>query len=61
MSPHTTCLYYINTNNGKTILNDEIEVDSVANRLLVFDGLTPHCSTTCSDEKVRMNVNLNVR
>ena len=58
--PHTTCLYYINTNNGKTILNDDVLVDSVANRLLVFDGLTPHCSTTCSYEKVRMNVNVNV-
>ena len=59
--PHTTCLYYINNNNGKTILNDKVEVESVANRLLVFDGLIPHCSTTCSNEKVRMNVNVNVR
>ena len=58
---HTVCLYYINTNNGKTILNDEVEIDSIANRLLVFDGDIPHCSTTCTDEKVRLNVNVNVR
>ena len=51
----------LNTNNGKTILNDEVEIDSIANRLLVFDGDIPHCSTTCTDEKVRLNVNVNVR
>jgi hypothetical protein len=52
-------IYYLNTNNGFTILNDEVKVESVQNRLLLFDGTMSHCSTTCSDDKCRVNVNFN--
>ena len=44
-----TALLYLNTNNGHTMLkeSDEIEcIDSVANRILVFDGHTQHTGTT---------------
>lgn len=56
---HTGAIFYVNTNNGKTILKDEIEVDSVENRLLIFDASKPHCSTHCTDEKIRVNINFN--
>jgi len=52
-------IYYINTNNGLTILEDTIKVESIKNRLLLFDGTKLHCSTTCSDDKCRVNVNFN--
>ena len=52
-------IYYLNTNNGLTILEDTVEVESVRNRLLLFDGSKLHCSTTCSDDKCRVNVNMN--
>jgi hypothetical protein len=52
-------IYYLNTNNGMTILEDTVEVKSIKNRLLIFDGSKLHCSTTCSDDKCRVNVNLN--
>jgi len=52
-------IYYLNTNNGLTILGDTVKVESVKNRLLLFDASRPHCSTTCSDDKCRVNVNLN--
>lgn len=52
-------IYYLNTNNGLTILEDIVEVESVRNRLLLFDGSKIHCSTTCSDDKCRVNVNMN--
>ena len=35
-------IYYINTNNGYTKLEDGTKVMSVANRLLLFDGSTSH-------------------
>ena len=56
--PHTVALYYVNSNNGSTILEDEIEVKSVENRLLIFDGKIKHASTTASDN-IRMNISFN--
>ena len=54
-----TGIYYINTNNGKTIFKDGLVVDSVANRYVEFDTDLLHASTTCTDSKVRCNINLN--
>lgn len=56
---HKGAIFYINTNNGLTILEDKIEVNSIENRLLLFDPSRPHRSTTCSDDKCRVNVNFN--
>ena len=57
-------IYSVNTNNGATILvdddtGDEIIVDSIANRLLFFDGYQFHRSRYCTDEQVRVNINFN--
>lgn len=57
--PHRGAIFYLNTNNGLTILEDNIEVESVENRLLLFDPSKPHRSTTCSDDKCRVNINFN--
>lgn len=56
---HTGALLSINTCNGYTILNDGTKVDSVANRCLIFDSSLPHASTTCTNDSVRINVNVN--
>jgi hypothetical protein len=57
--PHKGAIFYINTNNGKTILDKKIEIDSVENRLLLFDSHLPHDSQNCVDQKVRVNININ--
>jgi hypothetical protein len=57
--PHKGAIFYINTNNGKTILENGTKVDSVANRMLFFDSSKKHSSTTCTDKKVRLNINFN--
>lgn len=56
---HKGAIFYLNTNNGFTILDDGTKVESVANRLLMFDAHKPHQSTNCTDEKVRVNINFN--
>lgn len=56
---HKAAIFYLNTNNGYTILEDGTKVESVANRLLMFDAHKPHQSTNCTDEKVRVNINFN--
>jgi hypothetical protein len=58
-SEHKAAIFYINTNNGFTILEDGTKIQSVANRLLKFDGSKLHKSTTCTDEKVRVNIGFN--
>jgi hypothetical protein len=56
---HRAAIFYLNTNNGFTVLEDKIEVESIENRLLLFDPSVLHRSTTCSDDKCRVNVNFN--
>lgn len=57
-----TAVYYINTNNGTTVLkqgNDAVEIESVANRIVIFDTSILHSGSTCTDKKVRCVINLN--
>jgi hypothetical protein len=57
--PHKGALLYINTNNGCTVLEDGTEIKSIANRLLMFEPHKLHNSSFCTDEKVRVNININ--
>jgi hypothetical protein len=56
---HKAAIFYINSNNGHTVLEDGTKIESVANRLLTFDGSNKHASTTCTDQNVRVNININ--
>jgi hypothetical protein len=56
---HKIALLSINTCNGYTKLEDGTKIDSIANRMLLFDGSTLHSSTTCTDQPVRVNININ--
>tara|TARA_B100000029_G_C17524664_1_gene941233 strand:+ start:626 stop:1120 length:495 start_codon:yes stop_codon:yes gene_type:complete len=56
---NTTAIYYLNTCNGYTMFQDGTKVDSVANRMVIFDGDTLHAGTTCTDEKTRVVINFN--
>ena len=56
--PHRGAIFYINTNDGLTVVNNQ-EVESIENRLLLFDPTVPHHSTTCTNDKCRVNVNFN--
>ena len=57
--PHTGAVFYLNTNNGNTILEDGTRIASIANRVLLFDASTPHSSTSTTDSKARFNININ--
>lgn len=54
-----TAVYYVNTNNGYTEFADGQRIESVENRLVVFDSNTLHAGTSCTDKKVRCVLNLN--
>lgn len=56
---HRGAIFYLNSNDGYTILENDIEIESIENRLLLFDPNKIHRSTTCTNSKCRINVNLN--
>ena len=56
---HNGAIFYINTCNGYTKLIDGTKIESVANRMLIFDPSIPHCSTTTNDTFARFNINFN--
>ena len=55
----TTSIYYINTNNGYTLLDDGTKIESVANRLLRFDSQIKHAAVPATDVTRRVLININ--
>lgn len=52
-------IFYLNTNNGYTLFEDGRKVESVQNRMVVFDGDMAHTGTSCTDQNVRAVINFN--
>jgi len=53
-----TAVFYINTNNGGTLIENEL-IQSVENRLIIFNSNILHSSVSCSDKPYRCVINLN--
>lgn len=49
--------YYVNTNNGSTVFESGEVVDSIANRLIVFDVNKQHSGTSSTDSARRVVIN----
>jgi hypothetical protein len=56
-----TAILYMNSNNGATILdeNKQIKIDSIENRIVVFDSQIRHSVLVQSDTKRRIVLNIN--
>ena len=54
-----TAIFYCNTNNGYTEFKDGDKVPSVANSMVIFPSHMEHTGSTCSDERCRVNININ--
>lgn len=54
-----TAIYYINTNNGGTEFEDGQFVNSVENRILIFNSQDRHAAVTATDVPARIVVNIN--
>lgn len=58
--PFTTAVFYLNTNNGYTLFEDGTKVDSVANRMVMFNGNTKHTGATHTEgDRFRFVLNIN--
>lgn len=56
---HKGAIFSINTCNGGTLLSDDTLIESVRNRILLFDPSEEHDSLNCTDDKARVNININ--
>jgi|TARA_R110000744_G_scaffold220427_1_gene339250 hypothetical protein len=54
-----TAIYYVNTNNGCTLFETGEKIESVANRLVVFDSNLNHAGSSCTDRDTRIVLNFN--
>ena len=57
--PHKVALFYVNTNDGYTLFKNGKKVESVANRVIIFDGSLEHKSSAQTNTNIRVNVNIN--
>tara|TARA_R100001530_G_scaffold106088_1_gene74090 strand:- start:42 stop:569 length:528 start_codon:yes stop_codon:yes gene_type:complete len=56
---HNGAVFHLNTNDGYTKLEDGTKVESIENRLVMFDASVWHQSTTTSDQCGRYNIQFN--
>ena len=54
-----TGIYYVNTNNGYTLFENGKKINSVANRMVIFNGKEKHSSVTQTDTFRRFVINFN--
>ena len=59
MENQKTGIFYMNTNNGKTIFEDGEEIESVENRMIIFPASKRHAGTTHTDTMYRCVINFN--
>ena len=52
-------IFSLNTCDGYTKLKDGTKIDSIANRILLFNASEEHCSTTTTNVSARINININ--
>ncbi len=57
--PGFTGIYYVNTCNGYTLFQNGTKVQSVANRMVIFDNQLKHSGVSCSDNRYRIVINFN--
>jgi len=56
---HNGAILYLNTNNGCTVLEDGTKIESLENRILLFNPGKLHSSTSCNDQSYRSNIIIN--
>jgi len=57
---HYGAVFYVNTNDGFTEFENDVKIDSVANRVVFFDPTVLHRSTNCTDKaQPRITINFN--
>jgi len=56
---HTTSIFYLNTNNGYTELEDGTKISSEKNKLVSFPAFLRHRACSATDKSYRIVINFN--
>ena len=56
-----TAIFYLNTNNGKTLFKNNKQIDSIENRVVIFPSNLEHTGTTHTDKDFRIVLNINYK
>ena len=56
-----TAVFYLNTNNGATVFENGKKYQSIANQAVIFNPDLKHSGISCTDEKVRLVLNINYK
>ena len=54
-----TAIFYMNTNDGFTEFKNGDIIESIANRMVIFDSSLEHTGTSCTNKKRRIVLNFN--
>lgn len=54
-----TAIFYVNSNDGYTAFENGQKIDSIENRLVIFDSPVYHAGTSCTNRNVRCVINFN--
>jgi len=54
-----TAIFYFNTNNGYTKFEKSEKINSVENRIVIFNSNLRHCAVDCTDKQFRIVINFN--
>lgn len=54
-----TSVFYLNSNNGYTLFESGEKIPSEQNSIATFNSQMRHCGVTCSDQQIRVVINLN--
>lgn len=57
---YITLIYYISGSDGGTYVEGQGKIDKVSNRLIVFDGKTPHRAIYQTNSKTQISTNINI-
>ena len=56
--PLKGAVFYVNSNDGFTVIGED-KIESVENRVLLFDSSILHSSTSCTNQNARFTINFN--
>ena len=55
---HKVLLFYVNTNNGVTNVNNKVNIPSIRNNVALINGNVPHEIITQTDTDIRLTINI---
>lgn len=57
--PNTNAIFYLTNNDGYTILDENIKIENLENRLIFFDGSKPYIENNCTNTMRKINISFN--